>query len=55
MSLLKPVFALPVFFIVGQIVWQLLRRPVSDEGFSQTMRAADVFDQHMKRVGKACL
>jgi uncharacterized membrane protein YfcA len=54
MSLFKPVFAVLVFIIAGQILWQLLRKPTATDEVSCTQRAAEAFEQHMKRGGEAC-
>jgi len=54
MSLFKPVFALMVFFIVGQIAWQLLRSSPETDELSHTIRAADAFEQHVKSGGQTC-
>jgi uncharacterized membrane protein YfcA len=54
MSLFKPVFAVLVFFIAGQIAWQLLRKSPDTVDLSNTMRASETFVQHLKRGGDAC-
>lgn len=54
MSLFKPVFALLVLFIAGQIAWQLLRSSSAVDEVSNTLRAAENFVQHIRRGGEAC-
>jgi uncharacterized membrane protein YfcA len=54
MVLFKPVFALLVLFIAGQIAWQLLRSSPEADELSHTIRAADTFEQHVKSGGQAC-
>lgn len=54
MSLFKPVFALLVFFIAGQIAWQLLRHSPARDELSSTLRAAETFVRHIKSGGEAC-
>lgn len=54
MRLFKPVFAILVFFIAGQIAWQLLRGSGNGDELSQTLRAAQNFLRHVNRGGEAC-
>ncbi|MBT8130298.1 MAG: sulfite exporter TauE/SafE family protein [Gammaproteobacteria bacterium] len=54
MRLFKPVFAVLVFFIAGQIAWQLLRASAAGDEMSQTLRAAQNFMRHINRGGEAC-
>lgn len=54
MDLFKPVFAVLVLFIAGQIAWQLLRSTSASDELSHTIRAADAFEQHVKSGGQAC-
>lgn len=54
MSVFKPVFALLVFFIAVQMLWQLLRKNSRGEELSHTMRAAECFERHIKKGGKEC-
>ena len=49
MSLFKPVFALRVFFVAGQSALQLLRSSAEIDELSRTIRAADAFEQHVKK------
>lgn len=54
MELFKSVFALLVFFIAGQIAWQLLGRSRGGDELSHTLRAAETFVQHVSSGGEAC-
>jgi uncharacterized membrane protein YfcA len=54
MSLFKPVFAVLVLFIAGQIAWQLFRRTPATSELSHTMRAAEVFESQVKKGGDVC-
>jgi uncharacterized membrane protein YfcA len=54
MDFFKPVFALLVFFIAGQMAWQLLRQSPASNELSHTMRAADTFEHHLRQGGEAC-
>ena len=54
MSLFKPVFSALVFFIAGQMAWQLLKKSSGSEELTNTMRAAECFEQHIKRGGDVC-
>jgi uncharacterized membrane protein YfcA len=54
MSAFKPVFAVLVFFIAGQIAWHLLYGPAAGDEMSETLRAAKNFMRHINRGGEAC-
>jgi uncharacterized membrane protein YfcA len=54
MSAFKPVFAVLVFFIAGQIAWQLLYGSAAGDEMSETLRAARNFMRHINRGGEAC-
>lgn len=54
MSLFKPVFAVLVLFIAGQIAWQLFRQTPRSRELSNTMRAAEAFESHVKKGGDVC-
>jgi len=54
MSLFKPVFAVLVFFIAGQMAWQLFRKSNDSEEMTHTMRASECFERHIKKGGVEC-
>jgi len=54
MSLFKPVFAGLVFFIAGQMAWQIFRSSHGDDDLTHTMRAAESFERHVKSGGQEC-
>ena len=54
MSAFKPVFAVLVFLIAGQIAWQLRHGSAAGDEMSETLRAAKNFMRHIKRGGEAC-
>jgi uncharacterized membrane protein YfcA len=54
MDLFKPVFAILVFFIAGQMIWQLIRPDPRSNELSHTMRAAEAFEMQVRRGGEVC-
>ncbi|MCW8962349.1 MAG: sulfite exporter TauE/SafE family protein [Gammaproteobacteria bacterium] len=54
MSLFKPVFAVLVFFIAAQMIWQLVRHSSESNELTHTMRAAECFGQWVKSGGEPC-
>ncbi len=54
MSLFKPVFAILVFFIAAQLLWQIVRANASTLELSRAMRAAESFERQVKSGGRLC-
>jgi hypothetical protein len=54
MQVFKPVFAVLVFFIAGQLAWQLLRTGTASTALAKTMSAAEAFEQHVRSGGESC-
>ncbi len=54
MSLFRTVFAVLVFFIAAQLVWQILRTRTSTAELTRAMRAAESFEYQVKGGGDLC-
>ena len=54
MSVFKPVFAVLVFFIAGQLIWQIFRTSGASIELTRAMRAAESFEYHVKGGGDLC-
>ena len=54
MSVFRPVFAGLVFFIAGQLIWQILRTSSTTAELSRAMRAAESFEYHVREGGDLC-
>ena len=54
MSLFKPVFAVLVFFIAAQLLWQIIRTNSSTVELTRAMRAAESFERQVKSGGSLC-
>lgn len=54
MDVFKPIFAFMVFFIAGQLAWQIYRSFSGKNELTNAMRAAESFETHLKKGGKAC-
>ncbi|MBT8116342.1 MAG: sulfite exporter TauE/SafE family protein [Gammaproteobacteria bacterium] len=54
MSLFRTVFAVLVFFIAAQLIWQILRTRTSTAELSRAMRAAESFEYQVKGGGDLC-
>jgi uncharacterized membrane protein YfcA len=51
MSVFKPIFAGLVFFIAGQLAWQIYRSTSGSYELTHTMRAAESYERHIKSGG----
>lgn len=54
MSIFKPVFAVLVFFIAGQMGWQLWLSRNKSTDLSNAMRAAECFERHVQEDKSVC-
>lgn len=54
MSVFKPVFAVLVFFIAGQLLWQILRSGGKTTALSRAMRASESFEREVEAGGDLC-
>ncbi len=54
MSLFRTVFAVLVFFIATQLIWQILRTRTSTAELTRAMRAAESFEYQVKGGGNLC-
>ena len=54
MHVFRPVFAVLVFFIAGQLAWQLLRTDSGSVALAKTMSAAEAYAQHIRGGGASC-
>ena len=54
MEVFKPVFAMLVFVIAGQLAWQLLRSSAESALLAKTMSAAETYERHVKSGGVSC-
>jgi uncharacterized membrane protein YfcA len=54
MQVFRPVFAMPVFFIAGQLAWQLLRTDTASTALAKAMRAAEAYARHVRGGGVSC-
>jgi len=52
MSLFKPIFAGLVFFIAGQMAWQIFRSVSGSNELTHTMRAAESYERHVPSGGQ---
>ena len=54
MSVFKPVFAVLVFFIAGQLAWQIFRSSRKTQHLTRAMRAAEAFERQVKDGQDLC-
>lgn len=54
MGLFKPVFAVLVFFIAAQLAWQIVHTSKGSGALTGAMRAAEAFEQQVRRGGEVC-
>ena len=54
MSIFKPVFAVLVFFIAGQLAWQIFRSSQQTQHLTRAMRAAETFERQVKDGQDLC-
>jgi uncharacterized membrane protein YfcA len=54
MSLFRPVFAVLVFFIAAQLLWQIARSGTGSAGLTRAMRASESFEREVASAGNLC-
>ena len=54
MGIFKPVFAVLVFFIAGQLAWQIFRSSNNTQHLTRAMRAAEAFERQVKDGRDLC-
>jgi uncharacterized membrane protein YfcA len=54
MSLFRPVFAVLVFFIAAQLLWQIVRSRSGTTELTRAMRASESFEREVKAGGDLC-
>ena len=54
MGIFKPVFAVLVFFIAGQLAWQVFRSSNNTQHLTRAMRAAEAFERQVKDGRDLC-